>query len=89
MVKGELRRYRIATVIKAVIEGNESVEKVPSDQKWGSPNGLPIRDRCLKAKYGGRFFGKSLAPPFPTGSTLPISRESSASRLHGIVMPND
>ena len=36
-------------------------------------NGLSIRDRRLKAKYGGRFFRKCFELPFPTASTLKLS----------------
>jgi len=41
---------------------------------WWHLNDPSIRDRRLKAKYGGRFSCKFFAPPFSTASTCELSR---------------
>ena len=59
------------------LTANEPVEKAPTTKKvykLGVPKkGTSIRDRRLKAKYGGRFFCKFFDLPFSTASTFSVS----------------
>jgi hypothetical protein len=66
--RGDLDHAALVTLVEELSKTALSQKVLLNDQIWRKPNGLPIRDRRLKAKHGDYFFGKFFTLLFSTGS---------------------